>query len=74
MELKPGTDTLPSSKACALRQRYGRARHYALDSKVTLTYPPADLAIDHIGDLVNYPTKPRPVGGELTSHSLSPTP
>jgi len=31
-----------------------RQGHYALDSKVTLTYPPADLAIDHIGDLVNY--------------------
>ena len=31
-----------------------RQGHYALDSKVTLTYPPAGLAIDHIGDLVNY--------------------
>ena len=28
--------------------------HYALDSQATAMYPSADLAIDHIGDLVNY--------------------
>ena len=31
-----------------------RQGHYALDSKVTAMYPSADLAIDHIGDLVHY--------------------
>ncbi len=31
-----------------------RQGHYALDSKATAMYPSADLAIDHIGDLVNY--------------------
>jgi FMN phosphatase YigB (HAD superfamily) len=31
-----------------------RQGHYALDSRATAMYPPADLAIDHIGDLVNY--------------------
>ena len=31
-----------------------RQGHYALDSKTTAIYPSADLAIDHIGDLVNY--------------------
>jgi len=28
--------------------------HYALDSQATAMYPSADLAIDHIGDLVHY--------------------
>ena len=28
--------------------------HYALDSQATAMHPSADLAIDHIGDLVNY--------------------
>lgn len=28
--------------------------HYALDPQVTAMYPSADLAIDHIGDLVDY--------------------
>jgi FMN phosphatase YigB (HAD superfamily) len=28
--------------------------HYALDPKVIASYPPADLTIDRIGDLVNY--------------------
>jgi len=28
--------------------------HYALDSKAIATYPPADLTIERIGDLVNY--------------------
>ena len=28
--------------------------HYALDPQATATYPSADLAINHIGDLVNY--------------------
>ncbi|HEX4343634.1 MAG TPA: HAD family hydrolase, partial [Verrucomicrobiae bacterium] len=28
--------------------------HYALDPKVLATYPPADITIDRIGDLVNY--------------------
>ena len=31
-----------------------RQGHYALDSQTTAMYPSADLAIDHIGDLVNY--------------------
>jgi FMN phosphatase YigB (HAD superfamily) len=31
-----------------------RQGHYALDSQATAMYPSADLAIDHIGDLVNY--------------------
>jgi hypothetical protein len=28
--------------------------HYALDPQARATYPSADLAIDHIGDLVHY--------------------
>jgi FMN phosphatase YigB (HAD superfamily) len=31
-----------------------RQGHYALDPKAIATYPPADLTIEHIGDLVNY--------------------
>jgi FMN phosphatase YigB (HAD superfamily) len=31
-----------------------RQGHYALDSKAIATYPPADLTIERIGDLVNY--------------------
>ena len=31
-----------------------RQGHYALDSKAVATYPPADLTVERIGDLVNY--------------------
>jgi len=31
-----------------------RQGHYALDSQITAMYPSADLAIDHIADLVHY--------------------
>jgi FMN phosphatase YigB (HAD superfamily) len=31
-----------------------RQGHYALDPQATATYPPADLAIERIGDLVNF--------------------
>jgi len=31
-----------------------RQEHYALDSQITAMYPSADLAIDHIADLVHY--------------------
>jgi len=31
-----------------------RQGHYALDPKAIATYPPADLTIERIGDLVNY--------------------
>jgi FMN phosphatase YigB (HAD superfamily) len=31
-----------------------RQGHYALDPKVIASYPPADLTIERIGDLVNY--------------------
>lgn len=31
-----------------------RQGHYALDPQVQATYPPADLAVERIGDLVNY--------------------
>jgi FMN phosphatase YigB (HAD superfamily) len=31
-----------------------RQGHYALDSKAIAAYPPADLTIERIGDLVNY--------------------
>jgi FMN phosphatase YigB (HAD superfamily) len=31
-----------------------RQGHYALDPKSTATYPPADLTIERIGDLLNY--------------------
>jgi FMN phosphatase YigB (HAD superfamily) len=33
---------------------FPRQGHYALDPNVLGTYPPADLAIEHIGDLLNY--------------------
>jgi hypothetical protein len=31
-----------------------RQGHYALDPKIVATYPPADMAIERIGDLVRY--------------------
>jgi len=31
-----------------------RQGHYALDPKILASYPPADIAIDRIGDLVNF--------------------
>jgi hypothetical protein len=31
-----------------------RQGHYALDPQAIATYPPADLRIERIGDLVNY--------------------
>ena len=33
---------------------FPRQGHYALDPKVVAAYPPADVAIERIGDLVNY--------------------
>jgi FMN phosphatase YigB (HAD superfamily) len=33
---------------------FPRQGHYALDPKAIATYPPADLAIERIGELVNY--------------------
>ena len=33
---------------------FPRQGHYALDPKVIATYPPADITIERIGDLVNY--------------------
>ena len=31
-----------------------RQGHYALDPKAIATYPPANLTIERIGDLINY--------------------
>jgi FMN phosphatase YigB (HAD superfamily) len=33
---------------------FPRQGHYALDPKTIATYPPADIAIERIGDLINY--------------------
>jgi FMN phosphatase YigB (HAD superfamily) len=33
---------------------FPRQGHYALDPEVIKAYPPADIAIEHIGDLVDY--------------------
>ena len=33
---------------------FPRQGHYALDPKVIAAYPPADITIERIGDLVNY--------------------
>jgi len=33
---------------------FPRQGHYAHDPKILATYPPADITIEHIGDLVNY--------------------
>ncbi len=33
---------------------FPRQGHYALDPKILAAYPPAEVAIQHIGDLVNY--------------------
>jgi len=33
---------------------FPRQGHYALDSKQVTTYPPSDIMVEHIGDLVNY--------------------
>jgi FMN phosphatase YigB (HAD superfamily) len=34
-----------------------RQGHYALDPKITATYPAADVSVDRIGDLLNYERK-----------------
>jgi hypothetical protein len=31
-----------------------RQGHYAVDPKILASYPPADIAIEHIGDLLRY--------------------
>ena len=33
---------------------FPRQGHYAVDPQVLATYPPADITVDHIGDLMNY--------------------
>jgi hypothetical protein len=33
---------------------FPRQGHYALDPQVSTTYPPADVTIERIGDLLNY--------------------
>jgi hypothetical protein len=33
---------------------FPRQGHYALDPKIVAAYPPADIVIERIGDLVNY--------------------
>ncbi len=33
---------------------FPRQGHYALDPKILAAYPPAEIALEHIGDLVNY--------------------
>jgi FMN phosphatase YigB (HAD superfamily) len=33
---------------------FPRQGHYALDPKAIAAYPPADVTVEHIGDLVNY--------------------
>ena len=33
---------------------FPRQGHYALDPKIVAAYPPADVVIERIGDLVNY--------------------
>ena len=33
---------------------FPRQGHYALDPKVIATYPPADITVERIGELVNY--------------------
>ena len=43
---------------------FPRQGHYALDPKIVAEYPPADLAINRIGDLLNY--GPESFGG--TAH------
>ena len=35
-------------------RRLPRQGHYALDPKVIATYPPADITIQRIGELVKY--------------------
>jgi len=45
-----------------------RQGHYALDSKTIATYPPADLTIERIGDLVNCGL-PTLLGGFKADHA-----
>ncbi len=33
---------------------FPRQGHYALDAKAIANYPPADLTVERIGELVNY--------------------
>jgi len=33
---------------------FPRQGHYALDPKAIASYPPADLTVERVGDLVNY--------------------
>ncbi len=37
-----------------LRTVFPRQGHYAFDTKNVATYPPADLTVEHIGELVDY--------------------
>lgn len=48
-----GYNEVPGKKVDG-RSVWPREGHYALDPKAIATYPPADLTIERIGDLVNY--------------------
>jgi hypothetical protein len=47
---------------------FPRQGHYALDPKAIATYPPADITIERIGELVNYDL-PQVLGPAGTSHA-----
>jgi hypothetical protein len=52
---------------------FPRQGHYALDSKAIATYPPADLAIESIGDLANYDL-PAVLGAAKAGHAQQEVP
>ena len=47
---------------------FPRQGHYALDPKATAAYPPADITVERIGDLVNYDL-PAFLGTAKASHA-----
>ena len=54
---------------------FPRQGHYAADPSALATYPPADITIDHIGDLLRYdlPALICPTGLDVTNPASEPT-
>ncbi len=50
---------------------FPRQGHYALDPENIATYPPADITIEHIGDLINYDFSTLPGIHKTTAHNKS---
>ena len=51
LRILPAVKTTWASRVTTVFPRQG---HYAMDQQVLARYPPADVTITHIGDLLNY--------------------